>query len=204
MLKKIIYRVRYGKPLVIVSGIPRSGTSLLMQMLSAGGLPVVDDDERKEDVDNPRGYCELARVRTLNREDDQSWLADCRGKGLKIISPLLRELPLTLNYKVIFVLRNIDEILASQRKMLEHRNEPCDDTADSRMRTYFEDHVRIAHSYLKHTRNFQALFVDYGDVIRDPTRNAAVINAFVSARLDEAAMAEAVEPGLYRNRNRKR
>ncbi len=106
--------------IVVVSGLPRSGTSLLMQMLAAGGLEVVSDHLRAADVDNPRGYFEFERVKQIQK--DSSWLPAARGKALKMISQLLYHLPPTERYRVIFMRRNLDEVIASQEKMLQRRN----------------------------------------------------------------------------------
>ena len=110
-LLRSLRRVRYGKPIVVVSGLPRSGTSMMMQMLEAGGLEILTDGRRTADESNPHGYYELERVKTLEKSEDTSWLTDARGKAVKIIAFLLRYLPENLNYKVIFVHRDMDEVL---------------------------------------------------------------------------------------------
>ena len=114
-LTRWIARVRFGRPVIIVSGLPRSGTSMVMQMLEAGGLPCATDGERAADEDNPRGYFEVERVKTLSNGVDPTWLAGCRGQVIKVISSLLQSLPTHLNYRVIFVTRDLGEVLASQR-----------------------------------------------------------------------------------------
>ena len=122
-LKEVSRRLRFGKSIIVVSGLPRSGTSMMMRMLEAGGIEIMTDDQRAADVDHPRGYFELERVKELDKGGDKSWLDGARGKAIKIISFLLRELPPDYHCKVIFMRRGIDEIIASQNKMLERRNE---------------------------------------------------------------------------------
>src|SRR5690348_9725375 len=103
--------------ITIVSGLPRSGTSLMMQMLDKGGLEVVTDNIRIADRDNPRGYYEFEKVKTIKR--DTSWLPQTRGKAFKMISQLLYDLPSSEKYRIIFMERDMDEMLVSQEKMLE-------------------------------------------------------------------------------------
>jgi len=100
-MKSIYYRIRYGRPVVLVSGLPRSGTSMLMQMLEKGGMPIVTDKIRTPDEDNPKGYHEFERIKELDKTSDKSWLKNYRGQVIKTISFLLQDLPLDLNYQVI-------------------------------------------------------------------------------------------------------
>src|SRR3990172_7400630 len=92
-----------GEPIVVVSGLPRSGTSMMMKMLEAGGMPILTDGERSADIDNPKGYFELERIKNLERETDKSYLRAARGKALKVISFLIKELPDDNDYRVIFM-----------------------------------------------------------------------------------------------------
>ena len=117
-LRRLYRHLRYGQPIVVVSGLPRSGTSMVMKMLEAGGLAVLTDGLRTADEDNPKGYYEVERVKDLAREADKGWLGEARGKAVKVISYLLKSLPPTFNYKVVFIRRDLEEVLASQRKML--------------------------------------------------------------------------------------
>ncbi|MCG6920477.1 MAG: sulfotransferase [Acidobacteria bacterium] len=198
-LRRLYRRLRYGEPIVVVSGLPRSGTSMLMKMLEAGGVPIVTDGLRTADEDNPKGYYELERVKNLAEETDRSWLAEARGKGIKVISFLLRSLPTDLNYRVIFVRRDIAEILASQKKMLTRRGE-TDDTAPERMRQHFEDDLWRARYQLTHRPCFEMLEVQYTDILARPLEGAQRVSAFLGGHLDAEAMAAVVDPQLYRNR----
>jgi len=192
-------RLRYGQPIVVVSGLPRSGTSMIMKMLEAGGLAVVTDGLRTADEDNPKGYYEVERVKDLGQEAEKGWLSEARGKAIKVISYLLKSLPPTLNYKVVFIRRDLDEVLASQRKMLARRGE-TEDTAPERMRALFEDDLWRAGYQIKRRPEFESIEVHYSAVLARPLEEAGRIAAFLGGGLDVEAMAAAVDPQLYRNR----
>lgn len=197
--RRAIRRVRYGAPIVVVSGLPRSGTSMMMQMLEAGGLGIMSDGIRTADESNPLGYYELERVKDLEKASDWTWLAEARGRAVKIIAYLIRYLPETFNYRVVFMHRNLDEVLASQTKMLTRRGEAAAGD-DARMRELFVDHVARTRSLLAHRPCFEVLHVRYDEVVSDGVAQAARVSAFLGGRLDPRAMAAAVDPGLYRNR----
>lgn len=186
-------------PIVVVSGLPRSGTSMMMKMLEAGGLPVLTDDIRTADVDNPKGYYEFERVKQLDK-GDHAWLADAQGKVVKVISALLEHLPPGYSYRVIFVERQIDEVLASQKKMLARRGEPTDRVSDEEMARLFAKHVQKVKVWLSAQPNFAVLYVDYNRMLADPLPYVRQVNQFLGSKLDEARMAQAVDPELYRNR----
>jgi len=198
-IQRAARRWRYGKPLVIVSGLPRSGTSMMMRMLDAGGVRVRSDARRAPDTDNPRGYFELERVKHLGNETDKSWLRDVRGEALKVISHLLPALPDGNFYQVIFMQRDLDEVLASQNKMLVRRNEP-NPVSDERARVMFERHLESVRRLLHAGRNFSALEVAYTDTLAEPGRVAREVAGFLGRPLAVDAMVRAVEPDLYRNR----
>lgn len=191
-------KLRYGAPIVVVSGLPRSGTSMAMKMLSAGGLGLTSDGERAADDDNPKGYFEDERVKDLARDPDRSWVKGSRGRAIKVITSLLRYLPPENYYKVILMRRDLGEVLASQQKMLDHREEE-DAIEDQRMRDLWEDDIWRAHYLLKHRRNFDWIEVHYKDVVADPHKQAQRIADFLGG-LDPDRMVEAVDPKLYRNR----
>ena len=198
-IQRLHRRLRFGKPIVVVSGLPRSGTSMLMRMLEAGGLPVVTDGQRAADEDNPRGYFEVERIKGLARESDPSWLAESRGKAIKVVSYLLKSLPTGFNYRVVFVRRDIDEVLASQSKMLARRGETHDVPPET-MRGLFEKDVARARQMLAQEPHFESLEVDYAAVLARPLEEARRIAGFLGESLDVQAMAAAVDPSLYRNR----
>ena len=198
-LVRFYRRLRYGQPIVIVSGLPRSGTSMIMKMLEAGGLAVLTDGLRSADEDNPKGYYEVERVKNLAREADTGWLAEARGKGIKVISYLLKSLPPGFNYRVVFIRRDMEEVLASQRKMLARRGE-AEETAPERMRALFEDDLWRAGYQLKRRPEFETIELQYSAVLARPLDEARRLAAFLGGGLDVEAMAAAVDPQLYRNR----
>ena len=202
-MKSLYYRVRYGQPLVIVSGLPRSGTSMLMQMLEKGGMPIVTDKIRTPDEDNPRGYHEFERIKEIDKTTDKSWLKNYRGQVIKTISFLLQYLPLDLNYRVVFMRRDIEEVLRSQNKMLERSGVKDPLVPDDKMRRNYEFHLKKVFYCLDHVPNFEVLYVDYPEVVANPLAEAKRISAFLGGRLDVEAMASAVDTGLYRNRQSK-
>lgn len=198
-LKKTYRRLRYGEPIVVVSGLPRSGTSMAMKMLEAGGLSLVVDGIRTADEDNPKGYYEDERVKDLAEMDDKSWITGARGKAIKIISYLLKELPKDRNYKVLFMRRDLNEVLASQTKMLERRGETSE-SSDERMIEVYENHLWIVNRLLKREPHIDALDVPYRQVLEDPAGEAARIHQFLGLPLDVEKMAGVVDKKLYRNR----
>lgn len=186
-------------PITIVSGLPRSGTSMMMKMIEAGGIPPLTDAIRAADEDNPKGYYEFERVKKLDK-GDTAWLAEANGKSVKVITALLKHLPPAYQYRVIFVQRHMPEILASQRKMLLNRGEDADKMDDATMADLFGKHLAQVTAWLAAQPNFQTLYLHYSDVVADPEAAAEQINAFLGGGLDVAGMATAVDPNLYRNR----
>jgi len=184
--------------ITVVSGLPRSGTSLIMQMLKAGGLPVLADGRRQADTDNPRGYYELEAVKKL--KEDASWLGSARGHAVKAISLLLYDLPPEYSYRVIFVLRNLDEILASQREMMRRRGSLKSDGDDAAMKRHFEAHLEKIRAWLAAQANFTVLFCEYCELLRDPVGQVCRLADFLSGDLDRQAMIRSIDRGLYRNR----
>ena len=185
----------------IVSGLPRSGTSMMMQMLHRGGLPVLTDAVRSADEDNPRGYFELERVKQTGA--DPSWLDDAQGKVVKLISRLLLDLPAPaperVRYKVVFMRRDLDEVLRSQKKMLERRGEDATQN-DDEIKELFVVHLAEIETWLRERSDIDTLFVSYGRMVTEPRPGAERINRFLDGMLDVEAMLAEVDPDLYRNR----
>lgn len=188
-----------GRDVTIVSGLPRSGTSMMMKMLEAGGLPALTDRVREADEDNPKGYYELERVRRL-RDGDAEWVAEARGRAVKVISELLRYLPAEHDYRVVFMRRDLKEILASQRRMLAHRGTEADDEADARLAGLYERHLEEVEGWLSRQSNMQVLYVSYNDVLARPRESADRIDRFLGGRLRVDRMAAVIDPALYRQR----
>jgi hypothetical protein len=191
-------RERRGDDVTIVTGLPRSGTSMMMRMLEAGGLPVLTDRVRTADEDNPEGYYEFERVKQI--EEDQAWLDHARGRSVKMVSALLEHLPPAYHYKVVFMRREMGEILASQRKMLERLGESRGEVDDATMARLFTQHLAKVTAWLEAQPNVDVLYVSYNDVLADPRAQAQRLNRFLGGKLDVAAMVDVVDPELYRNR----
>ncbi len=185
------------KTITIVSGLPRSGTSMMMRMLDAGGMSVVVDNVRKADEDNPVGYFEFEKVKKIKQ--DASWLKDIEGKAVKMVSQLLYDLPANYRYKVIFMKRNMQEMLKSQQKMLERKGTQ-DNVADEDMLRFFQKHVADVEEWLRKQANMEVLYIDYNDTMKEPAKSARAINTFLGGVLDSSKMATAVDSSLYRNR----
>ncbi len=193
-------RRRYGEPVVVVSGLPRSGTSMMMRMLEAGGIAPFTDGERAPDPDNPEGYYEFERVKDLEKESDRSWVGGARGRALKVISFLLRHLPDDNSYRIVYMRRHLDEVLRSQDKMLDRLGNPAPGADREAMKEAYRNDIVAARLYARRQPFMEMIEVDYGETVADPARTARLVNAFLGGRLDEAAMAAAVNQSLYRNR----
>jgi hypothetical protein len=184
--------------ITIVSGLPRSGTSLMMQMLAAGGLPMLTDGLRQADEDNPRGYFEIEKVKSI--KEDFSWLRNASGKVFKMVSMLLRDLPPDRQFKIVFMRRNLDEVLASQKKMLERHGPEEQSVDDEQMKSIYRKHLRGIESWLSKQANIAVLYVNYNRIIREPLETAIEVNRFLGGTLDIEKMAMMVDEQLYRQR----
>jgi hypothetical protein len=183
---------------VVVSGLPRSGTSMMMQMLAAGGLPLVAGGGRAADEDNPRGYFEDERVKQLRKES--AWLADAEGKAVKVIHALLAELPRDRSYKVILMKRPIAHVLRSQRAMIERRGTRGSTLDDAALGAVFGTQLERVERWLADQACMSVLSVDYDDAVQRPSETAARVAAFLDRPLSVDAMARAVDPSLRRQR----
>jgi len=189
-----------SKPIYIVSGLPRSGTSMMMKMLEAGGLEPLVDGIRTADEDNPKGYYEFERVKKLKQ--DTSWLADARGKVVKVISQLLYDLPGEFDYRIVFIRRNIDEILASQQQMMIRRGTlKQGGVGDDKMRDLMLRHLDQVFTWLDGQPQMKYVVVDYNKMLREPREAIDRIDALFERGLDREAMAAAVDQSLYRQRS---
>ncbi len=185
--------------ITVVSGLPRSGTSLLMQMLQAGGLPLLTDERRQADQSNPQGYFEFDPVRRLQQE--QGWLSETEGRAVKIVAPLLLYLPPTHDYRVLFMERALEEILHSQQRMLQrlgHAEPPADEALLARA---FAQQVARSKSWLAQQPHIQTLYLSHPEIIAHPLPQAERLCAFLGNDLDAAQMAAVVDPSLYRERS---
>ncbi len=181
--------------IVVVSGLPRSGTSMMMRMLAAGGVPLFTDGVRGADADNPLGYFEHEAVKRLR--EDASWAPGAAGKAVKVVSALLPALPEGFQYRVILMRRPLEEVLASQRRMLGRRGAPAADD-DARMEALFGRHLAETERWLAARPGVRSLAVDYPEALAAPADTARRVAAFLGGGLDAAAMAAAVDPALRR------
>jgi hypothetical protein len=191
---------RYGEPVYVVSGLPRSGTSMMMRMLEAGGLQVFTDGERTADIDNPEGYYEFERVKDLEKDPDRSWVRGARGQALKVISFLLRFLPDENAYRIVYMRRHLDEVIKSQDKMLDRLGNAAPGADVEAMKEAYRNDIVAARLYARKRPNMEWVEIQYADAIADPAGTARAVNAFLGGGLDEAKMAAAVNAKLYRNR----
>lgn len=181
---------------VVVSGLPRSGTSMMMQLLVAGGITAVQDHIREQDSDNPKGYFEFEKVKSL--KDDSSWVKNCSDQCIKVISFHLNNLPDNCHYKVVFMRREMDEIIRSQKKMLVNKKRSTDNM--DKLSTIYDKHVREVEVFLKDQQNFDVAYMNYTDVLNHPYKAFKSLCHFLDRRLNQDEMIKVVDPMLYRNR----
>ncbi len=184
--------------ITIVSGLPRSGTSMMMKMLAAGGIEPVTDNLRQADEDNPKGYLEVEKIKELAK--DNSWVGEAKGKVIKAISALLKHLPSEHHYKIIFMRRKMGEILASQKQMLIRRGEPTDKVSDEVMANLFEKHLKEIEAWLAAQPNMDVIYISYNETLTDAQPSLAKINEFLGGDLNTQAMIEVVDHSLHRQR----
>lgn len=198
MIEKSSLFRKSKKEVIVVSGLPRSGTSLMMQMLEAGGMPVLCDGVREHDDDNPKGYYEFERVKKL-KTGDTAWVMDAVGKAVKVVTAHLEYLPDGYSYRVILMDRPLEEVLMSQDKMLRNRGERKK-VADEEMGEIFAKHLQETREWMKERPNFDFTEVDFKSAIRSPQSVVDVVCDFLGRDLDRDKMAAVVDPELYRSR----
>jgi hypothetical protein len=186
--------------ITIVSGLPRSGTSLMMQMLVAGGMTPLSDGERTADADNPRGYLEWERIKTLPK--DPGCIAEAEGKVVKVISRLLLSLPPGHEYRVIFMQRPLPEVLASQDEMMRRRGTYKQGVNSESIASAFEKHLREVYAWLDGKPYIKSIRVEYHDALKQPEEISQRLAEFLCIPLKAEAMMQQVDASLYRNRNR--
>jgi hypothetical protein len=186
------------RPVIVVSGLPRSGTSLMMQMLAAGGVTVMVDDHRPADAGNPRGYFEYEPVKRTRK--DSAWVEDARGKAVKVVHALLDALPPGPGYKVLLMRRDIGEVVASQRDLLSRLNRPGSSLPENHLAAALEAQMTRARTWLGQQSNVTVLEVEHRTLIERPSAITRSVNQFLGGALDERAMAAMVDRSLYRHR----
>jgi hypothetical protein len=184
--------------LTIVSGLPRSGTSMMMRMIDEGGIPALTDNIRKADIDNPNGYYEFEPVKRTKH--DPSWLEDAPGKVVKMVHLLLLDLPKGHEYRVIFMRRKLEEVVRSQNVMLEHKGKAGQTLRDEQVMALFRQQIKQVDDYMLANPNFKCLQVDYNQMLANPKPWVHHLNEFLGGGLNTARMLEVVDPTLYRQR----
>ena len=188
--------------ITVVSGLPRSGTSMMMKMLVAGGMDILTDNTRIPDDDNPRGYYELEKVKALKNGENE-WLSEAQGKAVKIISALLQHLPPQYQYKIIFMRRDLNEILASQKQMLVRRGETTDKIDDDTLGGLFQKHLLQVEKWISQQPNIGVTYVNYNDTLQNPEPDIQKVIQFLDMSLDKSLMQGVPEKNLYHQRGRK-
>lgn len=187
--------------ITVVSGLPRSGTSMMMKMLAAGGMHILMDNARIPDDDNPLGYYELEKVKAL-KDGENKWLSEAQGKAVKIISALLGHLPPQYQYKIIFMRRDLDEILASQKQMLVRRGEATDKIDDDTLGGLFQKHLLQVEKWISQQSNIGVTYVNYNDILQNPEPDMQKVVQFLDMSLDKSLMLGVPEQNLYRQKGR--
>jgi hypothetical protein len=199
VFKDIFKRSKKSQPVItIVSGLPRSGTSMMMKVLQAGEMEVFTDNLRTADEDNPKGYFELEDVKAL-KDGDDAWVKDAPGKVVKVISSLLEYLPTGYKYKIVFMRREIAEVLASQKQMLIRRGEPSTQD-DQKMAEMFQEHLKRARVWLANQPNMEVLYVDYNALMVDPDPAIKAVAEFLDLTEHLDAMLAVPDKKLYRQK----
>lgn len=182
--------------ITIVSGLPRSGTSLMMQMLDKGGLETLIDKKREADISNPKGYYEYEPVMSIAK--DNSWLSKAQDRGVKVVAPLLKHLDPKYRYKVIFMKRDLMEIITSQQKMIGKNTE----TFPVKLYNAYVRQLETIESWKEREPNVEVIYVDYKELLNNPKDNIEKIANFISVNLDTKNMETAIDKSLYRNRSK--
>lgn len=184
--------------ITVVTGLPRCGTSMMMQMLHAGGMAALTDKVRQADVDNPHGYYELEQVKRI--KEDVTWLAEAEGKVFKMVSMLLFHLPATYPYQVVFMEREIDEMLASQAKMLARLGQVGAGIPDAQMKAFYVSHLAKVRAWLASQANMRVHYCSFNAMLATPEREVSALAGFIDRPLDEERMVGMIDRSLYRNK----
>ena len=171
---------------------------MMMRTLEAGGVPALTDEIRTANTDNPNGYYEFEPVKRTR--ENASWVDGAYDRAVKMVYLLLYDLPDSHTYRVVFMKRNLEEVIASQNKMLARDGQAGGQIDDQKMIGLFAGHLAKVEQWLAGKDNFQVLDVDFGDVLSNPGPQMARIAEFLGGGLDTDAMTGIVDPALYRNR----
>lgn len=185
--------------ITVVSGLPRSGTSMMMQMLQKGGMPIFTDEQRSADDNNPKGYLEHEAVKSLQK--NKQWLVNANEKAVKIIANLLVHLPLQYHYKIIFMERDLSEVVNSQRKMLNRLGKQTkNEVYPFRLVEEYQRTLEKTKQWASRHANVEVIYIPYAEVVEKPFEQALLINEFLDYQLLPELMVQAVEIDLYREK----
>jgi len=179
---------------IVVTGLPRSGTSMMMRMLKEGGIQILTDNKRQPDEHNPYGYFELEKVKY-----DLSWLNEAEEKAVKLVTMLLRKLPSDRKFYVIFMERNINEVVKSQKEMLEKSGKEMKYPEEELEKIYLS-HLKEIKQWISEKDNLKVLYVSYNEVIENPKKIALKIKEFLGKDMNIEGMIKAVDKKLYRKK----
>ncbi len=184
--------------ITIVSGLPRSGTSMMMEMLEKGGITPLTDKVRRPDEDNPKGYYEYERVKAL--PEDTGWLEEAKGRSVKVLGEQIKHVPEGYDYKVVFMERDLDEMIESQTKMLKRKGKDPDDISKEELKKTFKDYRKILKQQIASHPGMDVIYVSYNDMISNPELVIESVSAFFDRKLNTTEMLSVVDEDLYRNR----
>ena len=185
--------------IIVVSGLPRSGTSMMMKMLDAGGQEILTDNLREADANNPNGYYEFERVKQLT-DGDFAWIPEAAGKVVKIVTGLIMNLPPGYKYKVIFMQRAMKEVLSSQKKMLGRLGKEDDKVEDEKMKKIYQQHLKDVNIWISKQPNIKVVYVNYNTMLSNPLDSLRKVNDFLGGEMDVNVMAGVINKDLYRER----
>jgi hypothetical protein len=184
--------------ITVVTGLPRCGTSMMMQMLHAGGMEALTDKVREADVDNPHGYFELEQVKKI--KEDASWLPEAEEKVFKMVSMLLFHLPVGFRYQIVFMQRELDEMLASQAKMLARLGQTGAGIDDAQLKAFYRSHLAKVNEWLATQDHMRVHYCSFNAVLSSPEEEVPKLASFVEQDLAVDRMIATIDPTLYRNR----
>lgn len=179
--------------ITVVSGLPRSGTSMMMQILAAGGVTPLTDGKRLPDVNNTKGYFELEQVKKLS-QSQHDWIVDAKGKSVKVVSTLLKYLPEEYDYRIIFMRRDEQDILASQHQMLLNLGQPTTDIKADELIERYQKHLNAVIARTKQKTNCNVLEIDYANTLSEPKETAEMLSDFLAVKLMRKKMIAVIDP----------
>ena len=184
--------------IIVVTGLPRSGTSLMMQILQSLQIKLFTDNHRSADESNPKGYFEHQWVKTI--EKDNSWLTDVKGKAIKIVSPLIKYLPVDLNYKIIFMNRDLDEIIQSQERMLTENNKKDDATNSEELKQIFLKDLKQSKDWIHTQLHSEVLEILHSKLLKNPETELEKIKSFLKIDINTTLILKVIDKNLYRSK----